>query len=154
MTLDYIITDANERQLDEIEAIERECFSTPWTREQLATQLGGDRHVFLAAELGGRVAGYVGMMHVLDEGYISNVAVGGEFRRRGVADALIAELISRCERLGLVFVTLEVRRSNAPARALYEKHGFVAVGERRNYYEQPREDAVLMTKFFRKGAEE
>lgn len=152
--MDYVITDAAERQLDAIEAIERECFSTPWTREQLATQLSGDRHVFLAAEIDGQVAGYVGMMHVLDEGYISNVAVGGAFRRRGIGDALIAELISRCESLGLVFVTLEVRRSNAPARALYEKHGFVAVGERRNYYEQPREDAVLMTKFFKKGAEQ
>lgn len=152
--MNYIITDACERQLDAIEAIERECFSTPWTREQLATQLSGERHVFLAAEVDGQVAGYVGMMHVLDEGYISNVAVGGEFRRRGIGDALIASLLSRCESLGLVFVTLEVRRSNAPARALYEKHGFVAVGERRNYYEQPREDAVLMTKFFKKGAEQ
>lgn len=152
--MDYIITDAAERQLDAIEAIERECFSTPWTREQLATQLSGERHVFLAAEVDGQVAGYVGMMHVLDEGYISNVAVGGEFRRRGIGDALIEALLSRCESLGLVFVTLEVRRSNAPARALYEKHGFVAVGERRNYYEQPREDAVLMTKFFKKGAEQ
>lgn len=152
--MDYVITDAAERQLDAIEAIERECFSTPWTREQLATQLSGERHVFLAAEVDGQVAGYVGMMHVLDEGYISNVAVGGEFRRRGIGDALIEALLSRCESLGLVFVTLEVRRSNAPARALYEKHGFVAVGERRNYYEQPREDAVLMTKFFKKGAEQ
>lgn len=152
--MDYVISDAAERQLDAIEAIERECFSTPWTRDQLATQLSGDRHVFLAAELDGQVAGYVGMMYVLDEGYISNVAVGGEFRRRGIGDALIASLLSRCESLGLVFVTLEVRRSNAPARALYEKHGFVAVGERRNYYEQPREDAVLMTKFFKKGAEQ
>lgn len=152
--MDYVISDAAERQLDAIEAIERECFSTPWTRDQLATQLSGDRHVFLAAELDGQVAGYIGMMYVLDEGYISNVAVGGEFRRRGIGDALIASLLSRCESLGLVFVTLEVRRSNAPARALYEKHGFVAVGERRNYYEQPREDAVLMTKFFKKGAEQ
>lgn len=152
--MDYVITDAAERQLDEIEAIERECFSTPWTRDQLATQLSGERHVFLAAEVEGQVAGYVGMMHVLDEGYISNVAVGGAFRRRGIGDALIEALLARCESLGLVFVTLEVRRSNAPARALYEKHGFVAVGERRNYYEQPREDAVLMTKFFKKGAEQ
>lgn len=152
--MDYVITDAAERQLDAIEAIERECFSTPWTRDQLATQLSGERHVFLAAEVDGRVAGYVGMMHVLDEGYISNVAVCGEFRRRGIGDALIASLLARCESLGLVFVTLEVRRSNAPARALYEKHGFVAAGERRNYYEQPREDAVLMTKFFKKGAEQ
>lgn len=152
--MDYVITDAAEHQLDAIEAIERECFSTPWTRDQLATQLSGERHVFLAAEVEGQVAGYVGMMHVLDEGYISNVAVGGAFRRRGIGDALIEALLARCESLGLVFVTLEVRRSNAPARALYEKHGFVAVGERRNYYEQPREDAVLMTKFFKKGAEQ
>lgn len=152
--MEYVISDATEHQLDEIEKIERECFSMPWTREQLATQLSGERHVFLVAEIDGKVAGYVGMMYVLDEGYVSNVAVGGEYRRRGIADALIGELLSRCERLNLVFVTLEVRRSNAPAIALYKKHGFVAVGERRNYYEQPREDALLMTKFFGKGAEE
>ena len=138
------ITDVREEQLYEIEALERRCFSVPWTREMLQSQLGPG-HVFLAAVENGRVAGYVGMMTVLDEGYISNVAVEPEKRRCGIADALLRELERRARAMDLSFMTLEVRQSNAPAIALYEKHGFLRVGVRRGYYEQPREDAVLMT---------
>ena len=145
---DFLIRDATAADIDRLEVLERECFSLPWTREQLVSQLPDDMHVFLLAELHGEPAGYVGMMHVIDEGYISNVAVAPEHRRRGIADALIGVLLARCEARALAFVTLEVRRGNAPAIALYKKHGFVRVGERRDYYELPREDAVLMTKFF------
>lgn len=144
-----LIRAAAAADIDRLEELEKECFSLPWTREQLISQLPDDMHVFLIAELGGMAVGYVGMMHVVDEGYISNVAVAPEYRRRGIADALIAALTVRCEALSLAFVTLEVRRGNAPAIALYEKHGFVPVGERRDYYELPREDALLMTKFFK-----
>ncbi len=143
-----VIRDAVAADLDRLEALEGLCFSVPWTREQLISQLPDGMHVFLVADVGGKAAGYVGMMHIVDEGYISNVAVAPEHRRRGVADALIASLLARCEALSLAFVTLEVRRGNAPAVALYEKHGFRRVGERRDYYEHPREDALLMTKFF------
>lgn len=146
--MDYTICDATPDRLDSIENIEQTCFSMPWTRQQLQSQLTDSTHVFLAAEVDGAVAGYVGMMYILDEGYIANVAVAPEYRRRGIADALIAALCARCAQLGLAFVTLEVRHSNAAAIALYEKHGFAVVGERRGYYERPREDALLMTKFF------
>lgn len=147
------ICDVRNEHLEDIAAIERECFSVPWTVEQLKTQLPDAMHVFLLAEENGEAAGYVGMMNVLDEGYISNVAVREKSRRRGVADALLNALVRRCEERGLVFATLEVRASNAPAIALYAKHGFVPVGERKNYYERPTEDALLMTKFFKRGAE-
>lgn len=146
--MEYTIRDADATQLDRLEEIEQACFSMPWTRQQLQTQLTDSTHLLIAAEVGGTVAGYVGMMYIIDEGYISNVAVAPEYRRQGLADALIAELCRRCAKLELVFVTLEVRRSNAAAIALYEKHGFSVVGERKNYYERPREDALLMTKFF------
>ena len=112
------------------------------------SQLPDDRHIFIAAADGDEVLGYVGMMHVVDEGYISNVAVAPEHRRHGIADALILELLRRCTALGLSFVTLEVRAGNAPAIALYEKHGFSPVGRRKNYYDFPKEDAILMTKKF------
>ncbi len=148
MTDGLLIRNASAADIERLEALERECFSLPWTRGQLISQLPDDMHVFLTAELNGETAGYVGMMHVIDEGYISNVAVAPEYRRRGIADALMGVLLARCEALSLTFVTLEVRRGNAPAIALYEKHGFVRVGKRRDYYELPREDAVLMTKFF------
>ena len=106
--------------------------------------------MFLAAVAeNGAVLGYVGMMFVLDEGYISNVAVAPDFRRQGVADALIAALMTRAEELALAFVTLEVRAGNEPAKSLYAKHGFVPVGRRKNYYDLPKEDAILMTRFWK-----
>ena len=143
--MDWSITDAEEWMLPQLEELEKLCFSLPWTIEQLRSQLPDEHHIFLTALEGEHLLGYVGMMYVLDEGYISNVAVAPEARRKGIGDALIEELMRRAELLGLAFVTLEVRQSNAPAAALYEKHGFTAVGKRKNYYDLPREDAVLMT---------
>ena len=148
--MDYRIIDTTETQLEQIEKIEQQCFSCPWTLDQLRSQLSDDRHVFLAAVAeSGAVLGYVGMMFVLDEGYISNVAVAPDFRRQGVADALISALMTRAEELNLAFVTLEVRAGNEPAKALYAKHGFVPVGRRKNYYDLPKEDAILMTRFWK-----
>lgn len=146
--LEYNILDAREEHLEDLERLEKCCFTVPWTAEQLRSQLPDDRHVFIVAEFCGTVLGYVGMAWVIDEGYISNVAVDPEYRLIGLGSALIEELLRRCGALGLSFVTLEVRRGNAPAISLYQKHGFSVVGERKNYYEQPREDALLMTKFF------
>ena len=148
--MEYRIIDTTEAQLEQIEEIEQQCFSCPWTMDQLRSQLSNDRHVFLAAvEESGAVLGYVGMMYVLDEGYISNVAVAPVYRRQGVADALISALMTRAEELKMAFVTLEVRAGNEPAKALYAKHGFVPVGRRKNYYDLPKEDAILMTRFWK-----
>ena len=143
--MSFMITDAREELLPQIAEIERECFSAPWTEKMLRAQLDGERCVFLTALEGGTVLGYVGMTFVLDEGYISNVAVAPLWRRRGAGGALIAELIRRGRALNLAFLTLEVREGNAPAVALYAKYGFRVVGRRRGYYEKPREDALLMT---------
>ena len=144
------IEDAREEMLGQIEEIEKLCFSVPWTLEQLRSQLKDPQHEFIAA-LGpeGRVLGYVGMMYVLDEGYISNVAVAPADRRQGIGQALISELMERAAALKLAFVTLEVRCGNAAAIALYEKQGFVPVGRRKNYYDFPREGAILMTYFLK-----
>lgn len=148
--MDYRIIDTTQTQLEQIEKIEQQCFSCPWTLDQLRSQLSDDRHVFLAAvDAGGTVLGYVGMMFVLDEGYISNVAVAPAYRRQGVADSLISALMTRAEELNLAFVTLEVRAGNEPAKALYAKRGFVPVGRRKNYYDLPKEDAILMTRFWK-----
>ena len=149
--MDFTVQNSDAAMLPQIEQIEQECFSVPWTREQLSSQLDENRHVFLAAVADGRVLGYVGMMYVLDEGYIANVAVAPEARRQGVGRALIAELLRRADELELAFVTLEVRPSNSAAIALYSGFGFEPVGRRKNYYDKPSEDALLMTKF-RKGA--
>ena len=143
---DYHISQAREELLPQLQQIEQRSFSVPWTEAMLRLQLDPNSHVFLTAETEeGLVAGYVGMMYVLDEGYISNVAVAPEHRRRGVADLLLDALAERARELRLRFLTLEVRRSNGPAIALYQKHGFSVVGQRKDYYEKPREDALLMT---------
>ena len=148
--MDYTILDVSPRHLDALEALEQQCFSLPWTREMLESQLPDESHVFLAAEdADGTLLGYVGMMTVLDEGYISNVAVAPAARRHGIGDALICALLDRAEEKKLAFVTLEVREHNERAIALYRKHGFAPVGLRKNYYEAPRENAILMTIFLK-----
>ena len=144
------ICDASERHLEALEALERRCFSLPWSRDTLLSQLPDESHEFLAAESEtGELLGYVGMMCVLDEGYISNVAVDPACRRQGIGDLLIASLLERAARRELSFVTLEVREHNEPAVALYRKHGFKPVGLRKNYYEAPAENALLMTKYLK-----
>ena len=145
-----IVRDAGAEQLSAIEDLEQLCFSLPWTLEQLKSQLPDDRHEFLVAlDDAGTLLGYVGMMHILDEGYISNVAVSPEARRQGIGRLLIRTLLDRAEKLELSFVTLEVRESNAPAIALYAGFGFLPVGRRKKYYERPAEDAILMTKMMK-----
>ena len=143
--MEFRIVDVSVEHIPQIEEIERECFSRPWTAEQLMSQMRDAQHEFIAAVDDSRVLGYVGLMYVLDEGYISNVAVHPEARRQGIGDALIDALAARATELELAFLTLEVRESNAPAIALYAKHGFHPVGKRKNYYDAPKEDAVLMT---------
>ena len=147
--MEYAIRDVGPDDIPQIVEVEKRCFSLPWTAEQLAAQIKNAQHEFIAAiSPDGTVLGYVGMMYVLDEGYISNVATDLPWRRQGIADALIGRLCAICEGLRLSFVSLEVRAGNAPAVALYEKHGFAPVGLRKNYYERPREDAVIMTNYF------
>lgn len=146
----FEIADVRLEHIEEIENLEKLCFSLPWSRQALISQLPDDMHIFIAA-IGDdrRVLGYVGMMYVLDEGYISNVAVSPEYRRLGIADSLINALIDRAKEKDLSFVTLEVRMSNTTAIELYRKHGFSEVGLRKNYYTKPTEDAILMTRFLK-----
>ena len=141
------IVPMNADHLEELEKLERLCFSRPWSRKMLAEELENQCAAFLVAQDGdtGKVVGYAGLLVVADEGYITNVAVFPGCRRQGVADALVTGLLHRAAAIGLSTVTLEVRQSNAPAIALYHKHGFVPVGRRKNYYTAPTEDAILMT---------
>lgn len=148
--MQYRIVDTQLKHIDAVEEIEKQCFSLPWSRQALISQLPDDMHMFVVAENEqGTAIGYVGMMYVLDEGYISNVAVSPEYRRHGIADALISKLISKADEKQLSFVTLEVRESNTAAIELYSKNGFSEVGLRKNYYEKPKENAILMTRFLK-----
>ncbi len=134
--------------LDAVAELERECFAHPWSRQSLEMTLGGDDSLFFVAEQDGRVIGYIGMSFVLDEGYIYNVAVEKSSRKNGVGSALIQTLVNYGKKNGFAFITLEVRESNAAARSLYSSFGFIKVGERKDYYSDPTENAVLMTLFF------
>ena len=151
--MNYKLTPMTIEHIPQVAALERACFSRPWSEESLQGELWNDSAVIIVAEgEDGTVLGYAGLQTVLDEGYINNVAVDEKFRRQGVADELIAAFV-RFGQAKLAFLTLEVRASNAPAISLYAKHGFVEVGRRKNYYEAPREDAVLMTLYFANGTE-
>lgn len=147
--MNYQIQDADLSHVPGIHAIEAECFSDPWSEQSIISQLPDANHVFLVAVDGDDVIGYVGMMNVLDEGYISNVAVTEAYRRQKIADTLILELLDRANALELRFVTLEVRESNIPAQSLYQKHGFEPVGIRKGYYAKPKENAILMTVYLK-----
>ncbi len=135
--------------LDQVADLERICFSDPWSRRLLAEELKNDLAAWLVALDGaGNVAGYAGIQVVLDEGYVNNIAVRPDCRRRGVASRLLQVFLDFAQGHHLAFLTLEVRASNAPAIALYESRGFREAGRRRNYYEHPREDAIIMTRTF------
>lgn len=126
-----------------IAAIERACFSRPWSEEALAEELGNPAALFLAAVDDGTVVGYVGAHCVLDEAAITNVAVDPARRRQGIAAALLRELATRAAARGVTRITLEVRVSNTAAIALYERLGFMRDGVRPRFYDRPTEDAAL-----------
>ena len=144
----YEIVPMNRSHVDQVAALERACFSMPWSETQLADALYDDNACFLVAEDDeGNVIGYAGLSTVLDEGYINNIAVEEAARKHGVASALL-DTFCRFGELNLAFLTLEVRKSNAAAIGLYEKYGFEQVGVRPGFYQRPREDAVIMTRYF------
>ena len=134
--------------IEQIAALERECFSTPWSEAMLTEVLFDSQASFIVAESeDGGVLGYAGLQVVLDEGYIDNIAVEPNARRHGVADELL-DVFCRFGEANLAYLTLEGRASNAPAIGLYEKYGFRRAGLRPGYYQKPREDAVIMTREF------
>ena len=138
-----------KERLPAVAALEQVCFpADPWSVELFQAALDSpNTSVLLAQGEDGSVLGYAVLSVVLDEGNLDNIAVAPQARRQGVADALLSALTG-FGREHLACLMLEVRASNAPAMALYEKHGFAAVGRRKNYYEAPREDAILMTLTF------
>ena len=136
--------------LEELEKLERICFSRPWSRKMLAEELENQCAAFLVAEdaVTGKVVGYAGLLVVADEGYITNVAVFPEYRRQGIAAQIIQVFVNFALGNHLAFLTLEVRPSNTAAIALYQSFGFEEVGRRKNYYDLPKEDALILTRYF------
>ena len=145
--MEYILTPMQRQHLPDLAALEELCFSDPWSADAFEYELVNPGASFTVAQAAdGQVLGYLGLHFVLDEGYIANIATDPQYRRCGIASALIENAIAFAEEKALSFLTLEVRVSNLPAQNLYRKYGFQEVGVRKNYYQAPREDALLMTR--------
>ena len=126
-------------------ALERECFSEAWSENAYLSTLMNEDAIYLAAETeSGELAGVCGVLDILGEGDISNVAVAAAFRRQKIAERMLAELLKRGKERGITAFTLEVRASNRAAIRLYEKFGFVPEGRRKNFYTKPVEDALIL----------
>ena len=139
----YKLVPMDRGLIPQIAALEKLCFSVPWTEEMLTEELESMNSTCIVAVTDDRtVLGYAGITVVLDEGYINNIAVARKYRRMGLGSDLLGVFLRFAEAQNLAFLTLEV--------ALYHKFGFEEVGRRKNYYDKPTEDAILMTKFFRK----
>jgi len=142
--MDYVIRKAEKTEAQAIAALEAHCFSLPRDEGTIQRALGD----FTVALCDGMLLGYGDFLAVLDEGYIGNIAVAPEMRRRGIGAALLDELLRQGREKELSFLTLEVRQSNKAAQELYLSRGFDIVGERKNVYERPRENALLMTYYY------
>lgn len=131
--------------LDQVMKIEESLFAVPWTREGYFTFLTRENSMFLVVEEKGEILGYCGLLMVLDEGDVTNVAVRGDRQREGIGNFLMESLIRLSREQGIRMLHLEVRAGNETAIRLYERLGFVRDGLRKAYYTDPVEDAILMT---------
>ena len=136
------------RHVQPAAALEWQCFSSPWSEDALAEELKNPDAFFVAAEEDGAFVGYAGMHCPMGDCYIDNIAVAPATRRHGAATALLRALEEHGRALGGTFLSLEVRPSNAAAIALYEGFGFRQAGRRKNYYDLPKEDALILTKTY------
>ena len=141
------ITPMGEEHITGIAQLEKECFSQPWSESGLREELTNNSAVFFAAEDDGKVVGYMGANFILDEGYITNIAVTEKRREEGIGSLLMERMTEEAKNRKLSFISLEVRVSNEKAISLYEKSGFKKLGIRKNFYEKPVEDAAIMTKY-------
>ena len=141
-----MIVRMSESHVAQVAELEKICFSDPWSENSVASELKNKLALWLVAEEGDRVAGYIGSQTCGDESDVMNVAVHPDFRRRGIAEALVNALVEELKAIGSHCLTLEVRASNVPAISLYEKLGFTEIGRRKNYYRNPIEDALILRK--------
>ena len=130
----------------QVAQLEKVCFSDPWSERSIASELNNPLSYWLVALDGDQLTGYIGSQSVMGESDMMNVAVSPDYRRRGIGEALVNALAADLKAKGNTCLTLEVRASNDPAIALYEKLGFHQAGRRPNYYHNPKEDALILRK--------
>ncbi|MDE7478579.1 MAG: ribosomal protein S18-alanine N-acetyltransferase [Lachnospiraceae bacterium] len=152
MSLEYHIREMRREDLEEVTALEASCFSMPWKYKDFEDVLTNPDRFYLVAEtekmttdIPDRILGGCMLTHIVGEGDISNVAVLEKYRNHKIASALLSALLKLgAERYGITAFTLEVRSKNVPARRLYERLGFVSKGVRPNFYDKPKDDAVIL----------
>jgi len=134
--------------IDDIENVvnvENDCFSTPWSKDSFVRELvENEIALYLVAKIENIAVGYIGVWRIQNEGHITNVAVHSDFRGMGIGNMLVSELLSLCEKEGINAFTLEVRKSNLVAQNLYKKFQFKDAGVRKGYYQDTKEDAIIM----------
>ena len=142
--MEYVLM--NSDHVSQVAQLEKECFHDPWSENSIASELNNPLSLWLVAVDGQQVAGYVGSQSVMGEADMMNIAVSAQYRRMGIAQELVERLVKLLREKNVYSLTLEVRASNEPAKALYSKLGFEQVGRRPNYYRNPKEDALILRK--------
>lgn len=142
----YEIRPMEKKDCKALYELEQQCFSgaSAWDYNSILEILNYDTNIYFVCYEEEELVGYIGLMVAADEGSITNVAVSPNRRRRGIAAALIERAIKVAREKNVTQIFLEVRKTNAPAISLYEKHGFSYIGCRKNYYDEPKEDANIM----------
>ena len=140
----------NQDHVAQVAQLEKECFCDPWSENAIASELKNPLSFWLVALCDGQVSGYVGSQSVMGEADMMNIAVSSQYRRMGIAQELVERLVAALREKDVYSLTLEVRASNEPAKALYSKLGFLQVGRRPNYYRNPKEDALILRKEWEK----
>lgn len=144
----FDIVEMTREHTEKIAELEKTCFSSPWSESGLNEEIDNLQSHFIVAVDDKNILGYIGVQEIVGEAYITNIAVFPEYRRQGVAQRLLQKAIDGAKQRDCIFITLEVRKSNSNAIALYEKLDFKNVGERKNFYTNPTENAIIMTKNF------
>ena len=145
---EYIIRQMEKKDIEQVERIEKEIFSIPWSAHSFEDAAMTKENIYFVCECNGVIAGYCGLWTVLGEGNITNMAVDKEYRKKGIGEALMKEMEKRGRQKDVDIFFLEVRQSNAAARRLYDKMGYKEIGTRKRFYERPVEDAIVMSKMY------
>ena len=142
MTIEPMTAD----DISQVAEIERQIFSIPWSEKAFKDSMDSDNTIYIVAKEDNNVTGYAGMYLSFEEGNITNVAVNPSSRRKGIGEKIVRDILNRAYEKGVRDVFLEVRETNSAAIALYEKIGFKEEGIRKNFYEKPKENALIMWK--------
>ena len=141
-----MIVPMQETHIAQIAALEKRCFSDPWSEASVHSELSNPLSFWLVAQEDGKLIGYVGSQSVAPEADVMNLAVAPEWRNKGIGRALMTALIAQLHSRGITALFLEVRVGNTPAQNLYRSLGFVEAGRRPKYYVNPTEDALILRK--------